>query len=243
MQDLFENLPGPDITIFIPCLNEERNVIGAIEKIVSACNDTGKTFEILVFDDGSTDRTSAVVEEFRAGNPHLPVRLFRQERNRGLAYNFVDGAFYGKGRYYRCVAGDDYETPEAHRAILAEIGQSDIVIPVYNDVKDRGITRTLISKTYTWLANAVSGYRIGYYNGFAVYKRWHVMRYAVEGTGFGFQAEIITRLLNEGMSYKEVHLSATYNGVSKAFTVRNFVSVGYSLFKIAMRRARNVIFK
>ena len=92
----------------------------------------------------------------------------------------------------------------------------------------------------TWLANRASGYRIGYYNGFAVYMRWHVMRYSVEGTGFGFQAEIITRLLNEGMTYKEIYLTATYSGVTKAFTICNLVSVAYSLFKIAMRRVRYI---
>lgn len=243
MKELFENSPGPDISLFIPCLNEERNVIGAVEKVIVACRNTERSFEILVFDDGSTDRTSDVVRAYQAAHPQLPIRLFRREKNRGLSYNFTDGAFYGTGRYYRCVAGDNYESLEAHEAILRELGSADMIIPVYTEVENRGIGRTLLSNTYTWLANHASGYRIGYYNGFAVYRRWHVMRYSVEGTGFGFQAEIITRLLNEGMTYKEINLKASYNGVSKAFTFRNFVSVGYSLLKIFLRRARIVCFK
>jgi len=243
MKEIFENLPGPDITLFIPCLNEEKNVVGAIEKVILACGNTGRSFEILVFDDGSTDRTSEVVRDFQDGHPDLPIRLFRRDKNKGLSYNFTDGAFYGKGKYYRCVAGDNYEKLVAHEAILRELDAADIIIPVYKKVENRGIGRTILSKTYTWLANRASGYRIGYYNGFAVYRRWHVMRYSVEGTGFGFQAEIITRLLNEGMTYKEIYLEATYDGVSKAFTLRNFASVGYSLLKIFLRRARIVLFK
>lgn len=242
MKELFENQPGPDISIFIPCLNEEKSVIGAIEKVIAACRDTERSLEILVFDDGSTDRTSEVVREYQRAHPELALRLFQREKNVGLSYNFTDGAFYGTGKYYRCVAGDDYETLEAHEAILRSIGEADIILPVYTKVINRGIVRTVISKTYTWLANHASGYRIGYYNGFAVYRRWHIMRYSVEGTGFGFQAEIITRLLNQGMTYKEVYLTATYSGITNAFTIKNFMSVGYSLFKIAMRRARRALF-
>jgi glycosyltransferase involved in cell wall biosynthesis len=243
MKELFENLPGPDISIFIPCLNEEKKVVGAIEKISSACEDTQRSFEILVFDDGSTDRTSEIVEEYRLSHPALSISLVRRETNKGLAPNFIDGAFYAKGRYYRCVAGDDYESPEAHRAILRELGAADMIIPVYTHVENRGPVRTLISKAYTWAVNQASGFRIRYYNGFPVYHRWHVMRYGGEGTGFGFQAELITRLLNEGMTYKEIDLTAYYDGVTKAFTLRNFVSVSYSLFKILMRRVRLFLFR
>jgi dolichol-phosphate mannosyltransferase len=240
----FERLrEAPDISIFIPCLNERGNVTSAIEKIIRACKETGLSFEVLVFDDGSTDGTSDVVETYRKLHPEVPLQLFRREENKGLAYNFVDGAFIGKGKYYRCVAGDDYESFEAHVEILRELGTADLIVPVYTLVENRGLIRTSISKLFTWLANHASGYRIGYYNGFAVYRRWHVMRYGVEGTGFGFQAELLTRLLNEGMTYKEVYLTASYNGISSAFTLRNFVSVSYSLFKISMRRARIAVFR
>ena len=147
MKKLFENLSGPDISLFVPCLNEEKNVIGAIEKVVAACQNIGLSFEIMVFDDGSTDRTSDVVRDYQAKNPELPIRLFRREKTKGLSYNFTDGAFHGSGKYYRCVAGDDYESIEAHEMILRNLSAADIIIPVYTTVTNRGIVRTIISKT------------------------------------------------------------------------------------------------
>jgi glycosyltransferase involved in cell wall biosynthesis len=47
----------------------------------------------LVFDDRSQDNTASVVAAYQAANPQAPVRLFRNKVNRGLAYNFVEGAF------------------------------------------------------------------------------------------------------------------------------------------------------
>jgi len=93
-----------------------------------------------------------------------------------------------------------------------------------------------LSRIYTWLVNFLSGNSIRYYNGFAVFRRWQVMRFSVEATGFGFQAELLTRLIAEGASYKELILPATDQPGSKALRLRNFVSVAHSLFRIAARR-------
>ena len=56
----------PSKSASVPCLNEEENVAGAIETIMSAMERVGCRFEILVFDDGSNDNTSGVVTAFQA---------------------------------------------------------------------------------------------------------------------------------------------------------------------------------
>jgi hypothetical protein len=157
--------------------------------------------------------------------------------NRGLGRNFIDGAFLGKGRYYRTVAGDNYELPQCHDAIMQRLGEADIIVPVYYDVQGRTVFREVLSKVYTVLVNLISGNSIKYYNGFAAYRRWQVMRFAVESSGFGFQAELTTRLIGEGATFLEIKLPATAQPGSKALKLRNFVSVAHSLFRILSRRA------
>jgi glycosyltransferase involved in cell wall biosynthesis len=242
MNELFDNAPGPDITYYVPCLNEEKRVVGALDKIVAASQRNGLTFDIVVFDDGSTDQTSFVVSQYQARHPDLPIRLIQRSENKGLAHNFVDGAFYGKGKFYRTIAGDDYEYPESHDAILRELGAADILIPVYYDVTGKSLLRRVVSWLFTTIINLVSGNRIGYYNGFPVFRRWHVMRYSVEAGGFGFQADFICRLLNEGFTCKEIPLKATHVANSKAITLRNFLSVAHSIEKIFLRRLQQIFF-
>ena len=234
---------GPEITIFIPCLNEEKHIAAAIETAIASCRSAGCRFEILVFDDGSTDGTSSAVMASQALHPEAAITLIRNERNRGVARNFVEGAFRGRGTYYRLVCGDDVEPQATQEAILKERGIADIVIPYFTEIRNRSFYRTIISALYTRLVNLASGYRLHYYNGCPLYRREDVLRYHVETTGFGYQAEFLTRLIYEGRTYKEVALIAYDREGSAALNAKNLLSVGHSLLTIALRRLRIVLFE
>ena len=76
-----------------------------------------------------------------------------------------------------------------------------------------------------------------------IYRRADVVRFHVETTGFGYQAELLTRILHEGRSYVEVPLVAHDREGSGSVNLRNIVSVLHSLLKIALRRLRVYLFK
>lgn len=232
-----------EVSFMVPCLNEEANVLGTIGSITSAVERVGCSYEILVFDDGSQDNTSGVVEAFQAANPQAPVRLFRNKVNHGLAYNFVEAAFQGRGRYFRAVPGDNVEPAELIEQIVRVRGAADIIVPNFVEIRNRPFRRAAISKLYTRLVNLASGYRLPYYNGNPLYLRAHVMRYHVECTGFGYQAEFLTRLIYEGASFKVIPLIAYDREGSAAMSIRNLLSVAHSLITIALRRLRIVLFE
>lgn len=234
---------APCITFFIACYNEAENVQGALDAVVTACARTGTTFEIVVVDDASVDGTCAKVEDWRARNPDAALKLIRRRRNRGLARNFVDAAFAGSGTYYRLVCGDNIEPVQTHEALLAAIGKADIIVPFFTEIRGRPRSRAVISRLYTALVNLASGYRLLYYNGCPIYRRADVLRYHVESSGFGYQAEFLTRLIHEGRTYMQVPVVAYDRPGSTAITLKNLLSVGHSLFTIAMRRLRVVLFE
>jgi glycosyltransferase involved in cell wall biosynthesis len=236
---------GIDVTFFVPCLNEEERLVPTLETIQDAMRGFPYGYEVLIVDDGSGDRTFEVAEQFRREHPEMSICVHRNPRNLGLSRSFVDSAFRGRGTYYRLVCGDNVEPKEAMARILGLLGKADIVVPYYPVLPGKSAMRRVISRTFTLLVDLISGYRLQYYNGCALYRRYHVMRWAPYNYGFGFQADLITRLLDEGASYVEVPVSGfhlTKERGRSAITLRNFVSTGHTLFEILLRRIRRMAY-
>ena len=235
-----------DLTIVIPCLNEQDNIAATLDTVLAAMTGLPCTYEILVVDDGSTDGTVSVVNSYSDAHPEFPLRLHRNPTNRGLTRSYVDGAFLGKGKYYRLVCGDNVEPAETLKAVFQQLGKADIIIPYHGEVPGKTPLRRALSQSYTRVVNALSGYNIRYYNGLALHLRYNVMRWGPYSFGFGFQAELITRLLDDGATYVEILVNAVHlekKGQNSALNWRNFLSVGHTLIEVLLRRVRRRAFQ
>jgi glycosyltransferase involved in cell wall biosynthesis len=235
-----------DLTIAIPCLNEERYIAATLDTVVSAMRELPLNYEVIVIDDGSTDRTVEVVKRYGYERPEVLLRIHRNVQNRGLNRCYVDGAFLGRGKYYRMVCGDNVEPKETLIAVFHELGKADLIIPYHSRIPDKSFFRRALSSSYTTLVNCLSGYHIRYYNGLTLTSRYNVMRWGPYSFGFGFQAELITRLLDEGATFVEVPVVATHQEKThnnSALNLRNFLSVGHTLSEIFIRRVRRQAFR
>lgn len=235
-----------DITFFVPCYNEEKLVRSTLEHLKEAISGFPLSYEIIVVDDCSQDQTSDRVREWQRCNNNVDLRLIRNEKNRGLARGFIDAAFQGRGKYFRLLCGDDPEPVPTLVRMFKQIGQADMILPYYDHLPGKGVLRTWISQTYTRIVNLISGYNIHYYNGCGIHLRYNVMRWGPYSFGFGFQAELITRLLDEGATYKEICLEAQHHTKppgQSALNFGNFLSVSHSLLEILIRRIRRDVFQ
>jgi glycosyltransferase involved in cell wall biosynthesis len=226
-----------DLTCFVSCYNEAQYIVGTLTSICSAMRESGRSFEIIVIDDASKDNSRELVREFIAANPDERIVLRANKKNKGLAQNYIDGAFIGRGKYYRFFSGDDAEPIHSIVTLVKSIGDADCIVPYYN-FHGRSAGRLLLSIIYTRVINAVSGNRLHYYNGPTIHFRHNVMRWHSNTRGFGFQAEILCLLISRGFTYKEVNidLHERRQGKSNALTRRNILSVVHSVLEIAIRR-------
>ncbi len=114
------------VSIIIGAYNEEKRLTKTLRAIHAYLTDRKTAYEIIVVNDGSTDRTAAVVAEL---TPHIPnLRLIGYERNRGKGYALRTGVLASKGDVV-LVSDADLSTPiEELDTLLPYLSEHGVVI-------------------------------------------------------------------------------------------------------------------
>jgi dolichol-phosphate mannosyltransferase len=234
-----------DLTVLVSCYNEANYITDTLDTVRTAAQEVGLRYEIIVIDDVSRDNSRDLVANYIAAHPDERIMLRANRANKGLAQNYLDGAFLGRGKYYRLICGDNAEPRDSIVAVFRAIGEADIIVPYYTSSEGKSRRRQIISSTYTGLVNLMTGNRLRYYNGLAVHLRHNVLRWHPNTRGFGFQADILCLLLDLGFSYKEVPIVTVEQrrGKSNALTFRNLISVTHTLIEIGNRRLSDRLYR
>ena len=107
----------PDVSVVIPARNEERYIRAALTSVAAQTWPVA-LLEAVVVDNGSTDATGEVVQDFMAGAPHLAVRLVN-ERAHGVARAKNRGASVARGRWLIFLDADSRMAPDlVERVVL-----------------------------------------------------------------------------------------------------------------------------
>jgi polyisoprenyl-phosphate glycosyltransferase len=85
-----------DVTIVLPCYNEQDHVLTELERIAVAMDASPFSYEILAIDDKSTDDTLRVLTEAQTRFPRLRVMAFRRNGGSGTARRIGTADAYGR---------------------------------------------------------------------------------------------------------------------------------------------------
>ena len=94
---------GPLVSVVIPVFNAEKWLTSLL---ISIEGQTYRNLEIIVIDDGSTDRSLDIARKYAVGNPKISIRVLSQE-NRGVSDARNLGIFHSRGKYIAFVDSDD----------------------------------------------------------------------------------------------------------------------------------------
>jgi len=132
------------ITFTVPCYNSEDYMCHCIDSLLTA----GDRAEILIVNDGSTDRTGEITEQYEARYPNI-CRVLTQE-NGGHGAGINHGLREARGAYFKVVDSDDWLDEEAlaqTMALLEQLekeGGVDLLVTNYvYDNTDASLTRAI----------------------------------------------------------------------------------------------------
>lgn len=117
----------PKYSIVIPAFNESARIPATLRSVVECIRSQGWNAEVIVVNDGSTDRTAEVVRDFAKTAPEL--RLIENPGNRGKGYSVRSGILQARGELV-LFTDSDLSAPieEAERLFAAIEGGADIAI-------------------------------------------------------------------------------------------------------------------
>ena len=148
----------PEISVVIPLRDEEDNVVPLHGELTDVLDQIGVSYEVILVDDGSADRTFDRLAEIQRRDPK--VRLIRFTRNFGQTAAFAAGFAEARGQYIVTLDGDLQNDPRDIPEMLVLARRKDIVSGWRRKRKDNFFTRYVPSALANWLLGIVTGVRL-----------------------------------------------------------------------------------
>lgn len=219
------------ISVIVTAMNEEGNLSETVASVVNAVALRIPDYEVIIVDDGSTDRTASIADELARSNPR--IRVHHNPRNIGLGRSYKVGIDLAAHEYISWVAGNNIVPQEALERLYDRVGERDMVISyILRDV--RGWDRRTVSRAFTIGMNRLFSVRMRYYTGPCVYRSSVAKRLPMRATGSLFVAELLVRLLRAGQTYVEISLMPKPRtaGATKTFRLKNMFDVFTSVLRL-----------
>ena len=200
----------PEVSIVIPCYNEEPLLLESVAEIQKVMDTTRYSYEMVFVDDASCDRTPELIKRLCAQHPNCRYLLHRNNVGRGGTVN--DGLRLAKGR----IAGFLDIDLEVHAryipALLAEIDAGECSVATVRRVyklklTPQAILRTLLSAGYRRIVRTALRLPLSdTESGFKFFDRQSIMPVIEDtvDTGWFWDTEIMALSLRHGLTVKEI---------------------------------------
>lgn len=228
----------PDLSIIIPAYNEEQRLPDTLEKIANFLRQEPTTAEVLVVDDGSSDKTAAVAESFRGKIPQLHV--ISNGTNRGKGYSVRNGSLQARGRIALFTDADLSAPIEESRKLVDALRTHDVAIG--SRAMDRGligvheslfrefagIVFNKIVRLILWLPF------VDTQCGFKAFRmeRCQILFEQQTIERFGFDPELLYLARHHGLSIVEVPVRWSHSPATKVSMMRDSVQMFLDVFII-----------
>jgi dolichyl-phosphate beta-glucosyltransferase len=233
---------NPELSIVVPCYNEEQRLPRTIELIERYLAGTGVSYELILVDDGSSDGTRKIMEA--AAGRNAAVRLEALAQNRGKGRALAEGVAAARGAEI-LVTDADLSTPiEEIDKLRAELDKGAGVAIASRALKgsrvevSQPIYRVLMGKAFNLLVQAVL--LPGIWDtqcGFKLFRAdvAHDVFAALTTDGFGYDPEVLYRAARRGVRIAEVPVVWRNSAPTKVSPIKSSFDMFRHVVRIRFR--------
>ncbi len=220
------------LSVVVPALNEEVALNDTMERTCKALNDSGIDWEIILINDGSTDRTRELTSRWE--NNDYRIKAVQHPRPMGIGHCFREGIETSTKEAITWLPADGENDPGGLLNNLPLLEEADMVIPFVLNTGIRPLTRRILSRVYLWIINVSFGVRFIYTNGNVIYRREVFKSIKPKSNSFFYQAECLIRGVRSGFTFIEVpvQLRKGLRGHSKALSLKSFCTLAYDFMHL-----------
>ena len=228
----------PELSIVIPSFNEELRLPVTLAQVSAYIRASKRETEVIVVDDGSTDRTADVANSFRGEIQRL--RVVANKKNRGKGYSVRHGMLEARGRVVLFTDADLSAPIDETDKLLAALADHDVAIG------SRALNRSLISVRqsvfresagiiFNFIVRAVL--RLPFVDtqcGFKAFRRerCRVIFQQQRIERFGFDPELLYLARHHGLSAVEIPVRWAHSPATKVSMWRDSIQMFLDVFII-----------
>ena len=151
-------MTSPELTVIIPAYNEEALILSTLDCLQNYLSARPESYEIIVIDDGSQDKTVELVRQFQKANTR--IHLLINPQNRGKGFSIQRGVAESRGQFIIFTDADlPYQLDAMEGFLKALRNNSDLavgsrVLPG-SEVKGVPMLRYIAGQVFSWMVQAV----------------------------------------------------------------------------------------
>lgn len=203
------------LSVLIPVYNEEATISAIIKKVQEAPLPEGMQKEIVIVDDGSTDKTADILTSFK----NMPNLLISRQANQGKTGALLTALKMARGDVFLIQDADLEYNPQEYKELLTPIagGQTQIVYGSRFLLKVKGAEAINVwaNSMSNFTLNLLYGTRITDVNTcYKIFTRKAYEGIEIKGSHFDLDTELTVKMLKKGLTITEVPI--TYKPRSRA---------------------------
>lgn len=145
-----------DISVIIPLINEEESLPELVSWIERVMRDNKYTYEVVMIDDGSTDKSWQVIEQLHQTNPNIKGIRFRRNYGKSAALNV--GFHQCHGNVVITMDADLQDSPDEIPELYNMIVNDGFdIVSGWKKKRYDPITKTIPTKLFNWATRKMSG--------------------------------------------------------------------------------------